>query len=72
MAQPGTVTVHLLSVGVALCGKMGYPQASWPPGHVSKSLIDYRANPDASLGRNQRYCRECLEAAAGYMGEPRK
>jgi hypothetical protein len=70
MAEPSEVTIHLLSMGRALCGQMAYAQGAWPAGHSFKELTEYRANPDATLLRNRRYCGACLRVADA--GRPKK
>jgi hypothetical protein len=72
MAEPSEVTIHLLSMGRALCGQMGSARDAWPAGHSSKELTQYQANPDATLLRNRRYCAACLAVAAANAGRPKK
>jgi hypothetical protein len=58
---------HLLSMGLALCGKMGYPINTWPLGHGAQKLTEYMGEADSMPGADRRYCAECVEAAVLWV-----
>ena len=58
-------TTHLLSMGLALCGKMGYPINTWPLGHGAQKLTEYMG--EDSMPGARRYCAECVEAAVLWI-----
>ena len=60
-------TIHLLSMGLALCGKMGYPLNTWPGGHGAQKLTEYMGEAASTLGADGRYCAECMEAAVLWI-----
>lgn len=60
-------TIHLMSMGLALCGKMGYPVNTWPLGHGSQKLTEYMGETHAQLGPDRRYCAECVDASVRWI-----